>query len=43
MQLSHIFISNGISSELFKGNYKPVMLKRKNYKVVPQDYLVPLS
>lgn len=43
MQLSDIFISNGISSELFKGTYQPAVLKRKNSKVVPQDYLVPLS
>lgn len=40
---AHIFISNRINSELFKGIYRPVLLKRKNLEVVLQDYSAPVS
>lgn len=32
-----------INSELFKSISRPPLLKRKNFEVIPQDYLVPVS
>lgn len=43
MRLLHIFISSITNSKLFKGIYRPVLLKRKSSEVVPQDYLVRVS
>lgn len=43
MQLSDIFISNGISSELFKRYLSTCIIEKEKLKVLPQDSLVPLS